>query len=272
MKLAVGQARFTSEITGETKELTFGALHLGDHNVTCGIHPFDDEARYETLVREMSAAFSGGDIPEVIRLMDKDLGSAYSLKNLFSDDRRAILRRILDASLGEAEEDYRHIYEQNALIVRFLRDARVPVPRAIRTAAEFALNSRLRRVFADPNLDAGQVRTLLDEARASDIALDSTMLEYALRLTIESLFERFEREIHNLELIERLEDIVDMARALPFEVVLWTAQNVWFQTRQSVLADNGGGEAEAWHRHFLALGEKLGFNVAEDAKARAQGG
>ena len=38
------------------------------------------------------------------------------------------------------------------------------------------------------------MRKLLDEARSGDVALDSTTLEYTLRLTIERLFEGFAQE------------------------------------------------------------------------------
>ena len=272
MKLAFGRAGFTSDITGESRQLTFAALHLGDHNVNCGIRAFDDDGRRQALFEGMSAAFSSGDIPEAIRLMDKELGSAYSLKNLFSDDRRAILQRILDTSLEEAENAYQQVYEHNAMIARFLRDAHVPLPKAIRAAAELALNSRLRRTFANPDMELEHANRLLEEARASDIGLDSTMLEYALRRTIEGLFEKFAREPHNLELIQRLEAIVDMAHSLPFEVVLWTAQNIWSDVRRSMTEVEQEEEGERWRRHFLSLGEKLQFRVAGQQQALAHGG
>ena len=61
------------------------------------------------------------DIPEVLRLMDKELGStAYSLKSLFRDDRRAILEQILNTSLEEAEAAYRQIYEHHIPLGHFL--------------------------------------------------------------------------------------------------------------------------------------------------------
>jgi alpha-amylase/alpha-mannosidase (GH57 family) len=277
-RLGIGRARFTSEITHESRELSFAALHIGDHNVSCGIRVFRDPENYQALVQEMTAAFSAADIPEVLRLMDKELDSAYSLKSLFSDDRRAILQQILNASLEEAEAAYRQIYEHHVLLAHFLRDLGVPLPKAIRTAAEFAVNSRLRLAFASPDMDLEQVRKLLEEAQRSGIMLDFTTLEYTLRLTIERLFEQFATDHHDAARVQRLESVIEMARALPFEVVLWTAQNVWLDIRRAVFDEfvqrelQGDEEAVAWLRHFRSLGEKLEVLVADNVKVQTQAG
>jgi hypothetical protein len=279
MRLGLGRARFTSEITHESEQLIFGALHFGDHNLSCGIRVFRDEESYQNLVREISSAFSRADIPEVLRLMDKELGStAYSLKSLFRDDRRAILQQILNTSLEEAEAAYRQIYEHHIPLAHFLRDLGVPLPKAIRTAAEFALNSHLRLAFASEDMDLEQVRELLEEARSSDIALDSTTLEYTLRLTIERLFERFVKEPRDLARVQRLEAIIDMARALPFDVVLWTAQNAWSEVRRTVFEElsQGGRQGEeqagSWVQHFRSLGEKLEVRATDSVAANAETG
>jgi hypothetical protein len=190
------------------------------------------------------------------------------LKSLFSDDRRAILRQILNASLDEAEAAYRQIYERHVPLAHFLRDLGVPLPKAIRTAAEFAVNNNLRCAFANDEMEVEQVRKMLDEARSGGVDLDSTTLEYALRHTIDRLFAKFAAAPKDSALMERLEAIVEMARSLPFEVMLWTPQNVWWEVRGSLLegrsqsAQAGDQEARAWVEHFLALGEKLQVRVA----------
>ena len=66
MKLATGKVRVTSTITYDSIALYFGVLHLGDHNITCGIGEYRKSAAYETLVARLSAAFSSADIPKII--------------------------------------------------------------------------------------------------------------------------------------------------------------------------------------------------------------
>jgi len=278
MRLGLGHARFTSEITQESQHLVFGALHFGDHNLNCGIRVFRDDDTYQKLVQEMTSAFSKADIPETLRVMDKELGSSYSLRSLFRDDRRAILKQILNTSIEEGEAAYRQIYERHVPLAHFLRDLGVPLPKAIRTAAEFALNGRLRSAFANEEMDLEQIGRFLEEARSGGIALDSTTLEYTLRLTIERLFERLAKEPRELAHLERLEAVVEMALALPFEVVLWTPQNVWSELRRTVFQEIGArgrrGEEEAgvWVQHFLALGEKLQIRATGATQVQAHAG
>jgi alpha-amylase/alpha-mannosidase (GH57 family) len=278
MKLAIGRARFTSEITQESEQLVYAALHFGDHNLQCGTQTFRDEESYRKLVQDVTAAFSRADLPEALRAIDKELGSTYSLKSMFRDDQRATLRQILSASLEEAEAAYRQIYEHHVPLAHFLRDLGVPLPKAIRTAAEFAVNINLRRAFADPEMDVEQVRKLLDEAGASGISLDGTTLEYALRLTIDRLFEKLGAAPDDISLVDRLGAIVDMARSLPFEVLLWTPQNAWWEVRRSSLAEHrkraqeGDQRARVWVEHFTSLGEKLQMHVAAAATLVARSG
>jgi len=226
-------------------------------------------------VQEITAAFSKADIPEVLRLMDKELGSAYSLKSLFSDDRRTILRQIVNSSLEEAEAGYRQIYESHIPLAHFLQDLGVPLPRAIRTAADFAVNSQLRTAFAKEDMDLDQIRKVLDEARAGGIALDNTTLEYTLRLTLERMFERFETVPPDQAVLERLDGIIQMAHSLPFEVVLWTAQNAWSKIHRRVFEEMREGarpeteDGNTWVQHFLSLGERLQMRVRDGVHAHA---
>jgi alpha-amylase/alpha-mannosidase (GH57 family) len=276
MKLGVGRARFTSEVTYESAEFVFGAMLFDDHNLTCGIRAFSDEQTYQNLVQEVTSAFSMADIPEVLRVMDRDLGSTYSLKSLFRDDRRTILQQVLNPSLEEAEAAYRQIYERHIPLSHFLQNLGAPLPKAIRTAAEFAVNSRLRDALSQADMDLEQVRKLLNEAHAAGITVDSTTLEYTIRMTIERLFEEFEMQPRDLAHVERLEAIIGMTRTLPFEVVYWTAQNVWSEVRRSVYpgmsraAQDGSEEAQAWVQHFITLGDNLKVRVTEGAMVQAQ--
>ena len=278
MKLGIGRARFVSEITQESGQLVYAALHFGDHNLHCATQTFRDEETYRKLVEEVTAAFSKADVPEALRVMDKELGSTYSLKSMFRDDRQAVLEQILEPSLEEAESAYRQIYEHHVPLANFLRDLGVPLPKAIRTAAEFAVNSNLRRIFADEEMDIEQARKFLDESRSGGINLDATTLEYTLRLTIEHLFEKFAAAPTDCARIERLEEIVDIARSLPFEVVLWTPQNIWSEVRRNSFEDRnrraqeGDEQCRSWVQHFTSLGEKLEVRVNEGAAVLAQTG
>ncbi len=267
-KLAIGRARVTSRVTLEYAILTFGVLHFGDHNLTGGVREFQGEAGYQELIEEVVDAFERADLPEVIRLLDKHfLDLTYSLKSLFRDEQRKVLNIILDTTLEQAEAVYRQLYEQNVPLMRFLSDLGTPPIEAFRTAAEFALNSHLRRALQEEEPDFERIRILLEEARVVQITLDHETLSYTLQHNIEQRMERFFADPSDLECLYHLESMINLARSLPFDVNLWQPQNVYYGLLQTFYpsyarkAMQGNTLAETWVTHFRALGDGLRVHI-----------
>jgi len=267
-KLAVARIKVSSEITWESECFILCALHLGDHNLSCGVRICDGIEAYEAMAQGIADVFSKGDIPETLRALDRELGPAsYSTKSLFRDDQRMVLRHILDSTLAEAEAAYRQIHENHAALIQFLRDLGVPLPKPMATAAEFALNGLLRRELAREPVDIERMRSLLEQARAAKVNLDATTLEFTARTALERLLERFAANPNASELLDRIEALTELTRSLPFEVVLWKPQNTWFEMRRTVLdgfakrAAAGDAGAATWVERFRRLGESLRAQV-----------
>jgi len=260
-RLAVGHGRVCSRVTQECAHLTFGALHLGDHNLNAGTRYFRGQEDYDSLVREVGEAFLSADIPGALRALDRQfVGVTYSLKSLFRDEQRRVVSIILDSTLGDAEGSFRQLYEQHAPLMRFLGELGTPPPRVLHMTAEFVLNASLRRAFEEQNFDLERIRSLLDAAQRERVTLDSAGLSYALRHSLERMIQRLQAGPAELEPLERLEAVVDLARSLPFEVDLWEVQNRYYQMLQQVrpelqARDNDAGRI--WLAHFDRLGEKL---------------
>ena len=271
-RLAVGHARVCSRVTQECSHLTFGALHLGDHNLNAGTRSFRDQQAYEALVKEASEAFQGGDLPAALRTLDRQFeGTTYSLKSLFRDEQRRIVSSILDSTLAEVENSFRQLYDQHAPLMRFLAELGTPPPKVLHMTAEFVLNGSLRRAFEEEDLDLERIRGLLGAAQRERVTLDGAGLSYALRHTIEFMMERFEAHPAALQHLERLEAAVNLARSLPFEVNLWKVQNRYYQMLQQVRPEfqaRGGDQARLWLACFDSLGEKLSIRVPEPQPAR----
>jgi hypothetical protein len=265
--LLVGRATIRSQVTWESARLSFGALHFGDHNLSGGVRRFQDDAAYRTLVTELTEPFSRADFPSVIRLLDKHFGApTYSLRSLFRDEQRHILQRILDSTLAEADSVYRQLYEHHVPLMRFITDLGVPLPRALYTAAEFVVNADLARDFRD-DADLEHVRDLLKTVCTWHLDLDATGLGYTLERTIDGLAEAIAARPADLPLLERFEQMVAVARTLPFEVKLWTPQNVVYEMLQTSYpffrgrAEQGDSDAVAWVQRFRAVAEHLGVRT-----------
>ncbi|MCL6507109.1 MAG: DUF3536 domain-containing protein, partial [Bryobacteraceae bacterium] len=263
-RLAIGRALVTSEITWESKSLSFGVLHLGDHNLSGGVREFRGAEVYDRLLQLVTETFQRGDFPEVIRLVNENFEPGmYTLKLLFRDEQRRILRKILDSALTEAEGAYRQLYQHHAALMNFVTALGLPLPKRLQVAAEIILNSDLRRVLEAEELSLERANALLDEAWRAGVQLDGPTLEFALRRTIERLARQFHAEPHALDRLARLEAAVGLARSLPFSVNLWTAQNLFWEVLQSVFpameqrARAGDADSARW----LALFRKLGDNL-----------
>ena len=263
-RLILGKARFISGITQESVLLGFGALHLGDHNLSCGVHEYSGADDHAAMIRAISELFTSADFPETIRRMDKVFGeTAYGLKSLFRNEQRKILYEILETTLTEAESVYRHLYEDHAPLMRFLKDSGVPAPGLLKMGAELVVNTGLRRAFEYGDFDSELIQRLLDEARTEGLNLDVTALEYAFRKTLESIAEAFSSNTEDLSRLEGLGGALGILDYLPFQVNLWKVQNIFYDILKSVFPDmnkramEGNKTAKQWVSHFTALREKL---------------
>jgi alpha-amylase/alpha-mannosidase (GH57 family) len=271
-RLAAGRARFTSDVTREAAVLTFGVLLFGDYNLNAGVLDFHGEEAYRATVQELGNAFSMADFPQVVLLLDKHFGtSIYSIRSLFRDQQRRVLNTILASSLSEAEAHYREIYELRVPLMRFLTDLGIPLPRAFQAAAEFTINRDLRRIFEGEEFDAEPMRRLLNEASSVKVALDVTTLEYTLRKAIEKMMRQLDAAPDDGNLLHAIQRAVGLGASLPFEINLWTVQNIYYEMLQAKYpaflagAERGDGSARVWVDRFTALGAQLGIRISVQA-------
>jgi len=263
LRLAQGEANFCSDITRECKAFAFAAVHLGEHNIIAGVLP-SNPSEDEALRRKISEAFSRADTAEIIRVFDEVFHKkTISLRSLFRDEQRKITDLILSDSLASSAAAFRSIYESQAPLIRFLQDLSIPVPTALKSAAEIALNNQLRAAFERPDLDTGSIQSYLKEAAASQIHLDSQTLEFVIRKRLENDAAQLANHLNDLEYVHKLRQRVDFVLSLPFPVVLWDAQNVLYgPLKQSLHSDqgisqNGNESGKALRDELSQLSERL---------------
>jgi alpha-amylase/alpha-mannosidase (GH57 family) len=266
-KMAVGRVKLTSEITRESEVMSFGVLHMGDHNVNGGVRSFQGVDAYQQLTREEVEPFLRADFAEVIRIMDRRYGeSNYSISSLFRDEQRKVLNMILESALREAEALYRQIYEHRALMMRFLTNLHIPLPKAFHAAAEFVLNGYLREALEKDEVDIERIRALLETAWLEGVAVDAATLEFAYRHRLERMMERLAAN-PNADLLLQLDRAASLIHLLPFRVDLWKIQNSYYRLLENIYPqmrrqkEQGDDAAKAWLNSFETLGQKLAVKV-----------
>ena len=263
-KLAAGRAKVTSEITQESAVLSFGVLHLGDHNVNAGVREYQGDEAYQTMVQETTQTCATADFPEVIRLLDKHFGtSTYSVKNLFLDEQRKVLDSILESALSEIEAAYSQVYEHYYPPMRFLSELGNPIPKSFHSAAEFILNSGLRKALGDDTLDLERIRNLLEEAQTWKVELDTEGLSYLLQQALEKMMAKLVAAPEDTAFLKEVLAAAEMACSVPFPVDLWKVQNLYHEILQSTYPEfqkkvqQGDEAAKEWLDQFVPLGQRI---------------
>ncbi|MGC2400028.1 MAG: DUF3536 domain-containing protein [Acidobacteriaceae bacterium] len=268
-RLAIGRCRITSNLTEEREEVCFAALHFGDHNVTAAVERFTDQdlVAFEDLKEKCNAAVTQANLPEVVRLIDSFFGgSSYSLASLFKDDQRRILRFILNATLSEVEDSLVKIYEEHASLLHFLSASSLPKPPALTMAAGFAINAGLRRALEDEPIDLARIQSLISLAKSDGVILESHELRYLTDQHMKRSMVVLQSRPLEPDNLEHALTLARTLRELPFELNLWQAQNIWYDTLMKsthFLLSVPGPAAEQWKDNYLELGRQLSIAVEQ---------
>jgi alpha-amylase/alpha-mannosidase (GH57 family) len=269
LKLATGKTHISSVITWEEALISFAVLHLGDHNVNGGVRNFRSDWDFVTMYDEIKEAFDKGDVPEVIRLMDKHFGTDnYSLWHLFRDEQRRILDQILLSTLREVEVSFRQIYENTYPIKNFLQSLDIPVPKPFHVATEYILNYDLKRIFEEEDLNTEKLENLINEVKKWPLDIDKTAIGFVASSWINSGMSKLNQQPEDIELINKIVDVIKLLRQLPLELDIWKAQNIYFTIGKNLFSvmkeksGKGNDFARKWVEAFRKLGYYLQVKVS----------
>jgi hypothetical protein len=227
----VGKATITSDITWDKKSISFVIVHLGDHNINAGVKDFTSDQEFSAMQDEMRGAFEKGDIPELIRQIDRHFdGNTYSLWHLFKDEQRKVLDQILQLTYESIENSYRHIYEDN-----------------------YPITEKLRK--------------LIDEAQRWSIKIDKKTMGYVVSTWVNSALEGLLENPADRELLENIDSTLKILKPLSLSLEFWKAQNIYFSINKNVYAkmmekaSQKDPFAESWIEAFAQLKAYLHVKV-----------
>ncbi len=267
-RVAMGRALISSRITEETEDICFAVLHLGDQNLSAAVKRFDasntDEvAAFKTAAAEAGIAMRRANLAEVIRLIDKVFGEmGYSLISLFADEQHRIIQTILNQTLSEMEESLRKIYEDHASLLDFLTETGMAPPPALEIAANYAINSSIRRSLETEPFDTEAIESLLTRAESEHITLNTQEISYAAGQRMKRAMVRLEASAAGdptaTGALSNAVLVAETLRKFPFEVNLWQAQNIW---NDLLRRSDKNYWTEAWKEDFKRLGEAMDIKV-----------
>ncbi|MEM9489529.1 MAG: DUF3536 domain-containing protein [Myxococcota bacterium] len=234
-KLAVGTVCCTSRITRASQALSFGALHLGDHNLTGGVRQFSADKDYQAMVTDVLEAFDRADMVAAQRQLDRHfLDLSFSLKSLFGERQERILSRILEMPRREAETAYRQLYTRHAPLMRYLASMDLPVPAAFETAAKFTLQLGLRQALQQDLPDVRSVRASFEQAHRVGVEIEDRGMDYLWHNSLERLIDRLTEQPDELAILEQLAPLAEFCSEQRFDVDLWHTQNACYRLLSEV--------------------------------------
>ncbi len=195
-----------------------------------------------------------------------DAPIVYSLTSLFADEQHRILNSILNQTVGEMEDSLRKIYEDHASLLHFLTESGMNPPPALALAASFAINASLRRALESAEFDSSLIADLLARAANDHVTLDTHILSFSAGQRMKRAMVRLEAAAAeqnsevSLSALYAALDVAHCLRTMPFEVVLWQAQNIWNDLLQR--SDSTYWSPE-WKAGFKQLGEAMNIAVDE---------
>lgn len=228
LRLRAGTFRVREATTCEESVLRCAAVHKGGFEVEVAVRPAGDEAAWNEVVGNLSAAVAGGRVAEASAIL-ATIGPVRDARDVPSrDDTTLLAERVVAAEVARAEVAHRAVFERCAPVLRALATMGVPPPRALRSASKVVLDADIARAAeADPP-DVARIARLVAEARAEDVRLD----EGALSLTVQRLIARtasaLEADAGDVDRMRRLGELLDLARLLGPHVDISRAQDfVW---------------------------------------------
>jgi alpha-amylase/alpha-mannosidase (GH57 family) len=264
LKLAVGKAKLRSITTWEEETISYAVLFFGNQNLNGGARPFSDESAFALMQNEIKDTFLKGDIPNVIRLMDKHFGDHnYSLWHLLRDKKREVLNLILDSTIEEAEESLRHIFESHYSVMYALKENNIPLPRSFAAAMEFILNADYKRIMEEEELDLERLKKIIDEFKKWGMAPDKSLLGYLTSAKLSTMLGNLQTEPENLSMLQQVDNLLDTLKNFPIDLNLWKSQNVYFTLCQSLRQEmqerekSGDPVAKRWMELMKTIGPHL---------------
>jgi alpha-amylase/alpha-mannosidase (GH57 family) len=266
-RMAVASITVTSLITREAASFELAVLHLGETELTGGVRSTNASTTgYEAAKKALDDAFQPGELPSVIRLLDRCFAETpISIRSLFRDEQRRILSIICDATLREAESALRSLHERYDPLMRFHSRLGVPLPKVLQTAAEFDVNLQVRRLAGEETIPLAELEARIREAREERIPLDETTM-MAITAAIERYASRFADDPANVDLLESYESFVALVRTTQLPVNLRKPQNDYYRMKTTIRqviashAGNGSSDATRWLHLFDSLGEQLSIS------------
>lgn len=272
--LSIGRIELFSEITTEVNDMIFGLLHFGEEDFHCVIKGFAGNIEYQRIKEDLVNKFNNATLTEVVRGLDEHFGREYwTLKELFIDKKRNIIRELIKGQLEEFSTLYYKIYHDSQGAIMQLLELGLSVPAEFKIAAEYTLSRNFNKTI-EKIADISDIDNFKDteyinkEAKRMGISINKQPSEERFTKELTTIMKELADEM-DINKCNKIINIIDVAEELELKLQLMEAQNIYFNKLNNGLTgliENLSKSAsyqsdKEFITLVLKLGEKLSFNL-----------
>jgi alpha-amylase/alpha-mannosidase (GH57 family) len=273
-RLALGRTMVRSRVTRSVKHFSFAVIYLGQHQIIGQLDSEMEAPVFESMFEQIREAFLNSRTAEVLGIMQRYFnGSTFSFWNLFRDEQRKVLEKIVAADLLQAENAYREIFDRNYNIMNVLQSADMHIPDVFSRNLEVVINTEIRKSFENGPLNPRKLEKLDVQARKWNVPLDKKLIAFAAGKRLLTALEELPRVAEPVQHLDRVNRVFQVLRDLEIHPDLWQLQNEYYQLSLNIMPDNIL-ELPEFQAEWERLGELLGVSAPlfRNGKGRATHG
>jgi hypothetical protein len=261
--LALGRTKLISNITFSERSFGFFVLHFGQQNMIGCIDADDDADRFNQMQFKITEAFKNSNIGDVITLIHDYSESKFSFNDLFKDEKRKILKMIMEKSFPPVDTVIKDYYEDNYQLMIGMLQSNIAIPEAWRSITQFVINRELSAFFLNGKFNVRKLKYLVKEFDRWNVLLtDKPALSLAAGERIFYELQKAARGEIGLEQIQGLIEVIEALHKLNVNPELWKTQNLYYHITKGYRSGEWVYVNEAWKNCHERLGVVL--NMAMD--------
>ncbi len=271
--LVIGHIEIQSMITLQKSNLVFALMQYSGGDFHCAIKEYSDDSEYNKMKTELIKTFMLNPLTEIIRALDEYFGKDYfTLKDIFIEERRKILQRLLKGKMQRFAQIYQDMYDEGKSSIYHMQSLGLAIPDEFKIAAEYALSRKFNELikhsagFMDPSI-LQEASDINFEARKMGIKLDKQTSNAIFGKKIVQNINRlaYSFEIQQADVVLELFDYVEK---LELEVDISEAQNIYYSKiyhKIGEIIEFSKGSSRSSDKKFvnmlLDIGVKLNINT-----------
>ncbi len=269
----VGHIEIRSRITMQKSNLMFALMQYSGGDFHCAIKEYSDDIEYNKMKNDLIKIFMLNPLTEIIRALDENFGKDYfTLKDIFIEERRKILQRLLKDKMEKFAQIYQDMYDEGKGSIYHMQSLGLAIPDEFKIAAEYALSRRFNELIKDSNdfVEPAVLQQATDinyEAKSMGIKLDK---QPSNKIFSKKILQNINRLAYSFEIQQAdvVLELFDYVEKLELEVDISEAQNIFFSkiymNIEDIILSSANTKRNSDKRFaemLLDIGSKLNINT-----------